>query len=197
MSKKIPTEQEQALLDANPKLKISMVAALVFVTEHGRMSADNLQLFTAEHCEGAGSTTSNGPREITILKDIEGVQLGRKCTVTGLWFPTERFAKNTTCVKSADAAKGKLYNASKVMEKNAQAILGEAKDIVDVNEKVAKYEEYDVKLAEAKAFRLQAVEVTTEMSEGGVDSIDELASNLGVEINPIKPVEENTDTEEV
>lgn len=196
MSKKIPTEPEQALLDANPKLKISMVAALLFVTTHGRMSADNLALFTTDFCEGAGATTSNGPREVTILKDIEGVQLGRKCTVTGLWFPTDRFAKNTTCVKAADAAKGKLYNTSKVMEKDAQTILGEAKDIVDVNEKVAKYEEYDAKLAEAKAHRLQAVEITDEMSEGGLESIEALAEALSVEVNPVKPVEPAEDTDE-
>jgi hypothetical protein len=95
---------------------------------------------------------------------LDGEQLGRKCTVTGLWFDNSYFSKGTTCVKDADAAKGKLYNESKKMEKDAQSLLDEAKDITDVMEKVAKYEEYDAKLAEAKAFRLTPVTVTDEMN---------------------------------
>jgi len=167
-------------------IKKTMVDALAFVTEHGNMSADNLELFTNKFCVAKGTTSSTGPREVTILKDIEGVQLGRKCTVTGLWFDNSHFAKGTTCVKKADAAKGKLYAHSKKMEQEAQSLLAEAKDLTDIEEKVAKYEEFDAKLAEAKAYRLQPVEVTSEMTEGGVESIEELATALGVEVNPVK-----------
>ena len=175
-------------------IKKTMVDALAFVTEHGRMSADNLAKFTTEFCVAKSAPASTGPREITILKDIDGNQLGRKCTVTGLWFENDAFSKNTTCVKPADAAKGKLYNASKVMEKDAQDLLAEAKNITDVGKKVAKYEEYDAKLSEAKAYRLQPVEVTEEMKVGGVESIEELAANLVVEVNPIP--EPTVETEE-
>ena len=164
-------------------IKKTMVDALAFVTEHGNMSQDNLALFTNNFCEAKGSA-STGPREVTILKDIDGNQLGRKCTVTGLWFPNEAFSKNTTCVKLADAEKGKLYNESKKMEKEAQALLDEARDITDVAEKVAKYEEYDQNLAEAKAYRVQPVEVTDEMKEDGFETIEALAEDLGVEVNP-------------
>lgn len=169
-------------------IKKTMVDALAFVQEHGNMSQDNLALFIKKFCE-AKSGQSTGPREVTILKDIDGNQLGRKCTVTDLWFPNGAFSKNTTCIKLADSEKGKLYNESKKMEKDAQALLEEARDITDVADKVAKYEEYDQKLAEAKAYRLQPIEVTDEMKEGGFDTIEDLANDLGVEVNPTNPAE--------
>lgn len=168
-------------------IKKTMAPALAFVTENGRMSKENLERFINEFCVAKGVTESTGPREVTSLKDIEGEQLGRKCTVTGLWFDNSYFAKGTTCVKLADAAKGKLYNESKGMEKAAQALLDEAKDITDVMEKVAKYEQYDAKLAEAKAHRLQPIVVTDEMKSGGFDSIEALAADMEVEVNPVKP----------
>ena len=172
-----------------PTIKKTMIEVLAFVTAHGNMSKENLDTFTNDFCiPKTGSTTSNGPREITILKDIDGEQLGRKCSVTGVWFDNSFFSKGTTCIKEADAAKGKLYTASKVMEKDAQVLLAEAKDITDIEEKVAKYEEYDAKLAEAKAHRLQ--DVTVEVPAGGFDTIEALAEDMGVEVNPVAPAED-------
>ena len=166
-------------------IKKTMVEALAFVTEHGNMSKENLALFTNEYCVAkSGTTGSNGPREVTILKDIDGEQIGRKCTVTNLWFDNSYFSKGTTCVKSADTAKGRLYNESKKMEKDAQVLLDEAKDLTDIEDKVAKYEEYDAKLSEAKAHRLQPIDVTEEMTSGGFETIEDLASDMGVEVNP-------------
>jgi hypothetical protein len=133
----------------------------------------------------AEGTTSNGPREITILRDgptVDANVLGRKCTVTGLFFPIDRFAKNTSCIKEADAAKGKLYNESKAMEKDAMAVLDEAREIEDAMEKVAKFEEYDQKLLDAKAHRSQEVQVDKKALDGGFATIEELASSLGVEV---------------
>jgi len=164
-------------------IKKTMVDALAFVQEKGNMSEANLNTFIKVYCEAKGSSSST-PREVSILKDIDGNQLGRKCTITGLWFPNEAFSKGTTCVKLADAEKGKLYSASKKMEKDAQTLLDEARSITDVANKVAKYEEYDAKLAEAKAYRLQPIEVTDEMTEGGFKTIQELADDLEVEVNP-------------
>jgi hypothetical protein len=163
-------------------IKKTMVAVLAFVTENGNMSKDNLAKFTNEFCVSKSSNESTGPREITILKDNAGNMLGRKCTITGLWFEAERFSKGTTCVKEADAARVKQYNESKKMEKEALSILDEAKEITDVMEKVAKYEEYDTKLAEAKVFRTQPIAVTDVMTEGGFATIEELATAMGVEL---------------
>ena len=157
------------------------------------MSKENLELFTTQFCYKASRGAGNGPREITILKDIEGVQLGRKCTATGLWFDNTHFSKNTTINKLAEKVKVKLYHDGKKLEQDAQSILLEAKELVDVNEKVAKYEAYDTALAEAKNIKA-TFEVTAEMSEGGVETIEELATALGVEVNPVKPEEATNET---
>jgi len=173
-------------------IKKTMVDALAFVTENGNMSQENLDLFTNNFCI-AKTGTVGAPREITILKNVEGEQLGRQCSVTKLWFDNGAFSKNTTCVKAADAAKGKLYSQSKVMERDAQQLLADAKGITDIEEKVAKYEEFDAKLAEAKQHRLQTIELTKEMTKGGVETIKDLADALGVEVNPVAETEEDAE----
>lgn len=138
----------------------------------------------------ADGSTSSTPREVTILKDEDGNQLGRKCSVTGLWFANDKFNKGTTCVKLADSAKGKLYTESKVMEKDAMSLMDEARELTDVAEKVAKFEAYDKKLLEAKAHRATPVTVTEDMQKGGVETIEVLAKQLGVEVNPVKAATE-------
>jgi hypothetical protein len=165
-------------------IKKSMVAVLAFVTEQGRMSKENLAKFTEEFCVAKGTTASTGPRELTILKDEEGNMIGRKCSCSGLWYDESYFSKGTTCTKLVDAAKSKLYNEGKKMEKDAQALLEEAKDLTDIMEKVAKYEEFDAALLAAKEYRIQPVAVTDEMRAGGFNSIGELAEAMGVEIQP-------------
>ena len=186
-------------------IKKTMVEALAFVTENGNMSADNLELFTSSFCIAkSGAAGSNGPKPLTILRDGSDVAtstiLGRLCSVTHKFFIIDRFAKNTSCIKEADAAKGKLYNESKQLEKAAQTLLDEARDIADIEEKVAKFEEYDQALINAAEVRKTPVEVQDEWLDGSFDTIEELASDLGVEvIKPIAPVKVDVgdDTEEV
>jgi len=163
-------------------IKKTMQEPLAFIKEHGNLSKENLEKFITRYCIPKTGSTSSSPREATILRDNEGNILGRKCTVTNLWFAADKFSKGTTSNKLADAAKGKLYNESKKIEKNAQSLLNEAKDIADIQEKVAKYEEYDAKLAEAKALRLQKPEITPEMTEGGFETIEQLAESLNVPV---------------
>ncbi|MCI4437418.1 MAG: hypothetical protein JHC33_11485 [Ignisphaera sp.] len=163
-------------------IKKSMVAVLAFITENGKMSKENLAKFTNEFCISKSGSESNGPRELTVLRDEAGNMLGRKCTVTGLWFEASYFSKNTTCNKEADAVRAKFYNDSKKMEKEALSILDDAKALTDVMDKVAKYEEYDSKLSEAKLYRNQPIIVTDSMKLGGFETIDELAESIGVEL---------------
>lgn len=171
-------------------IKKTMQEPLEFIQEHGNLSKENLEKFIAQYCVPKTGATSTGPREVTILRDEEGNMLGRKCSVTGLWFPADKFSKGTTANKPSDTAKGKLYNESKKIEKDAQSLLDEAKDIADIQEKVAKYEEYDAKLAEAKALRLQKPEITAEMTEGGVETIEDLAKALNVPVITTMPAKE-------
>lgn len=175
-------------------IKKSMVAVLAFVIANGRMSKENLALFTEQFCVAKGETSA-GPREITILKDINGEQLGRKCTATNLFFANEAFSKGAVMIKTAEALKAKLYTESKKMETAAQSLLAEAKGCEDVGEKIAKYEAFDSALEAAKQFRAQPIEVTDEMKQGGFATIEELASALGVEVNP-QPAKVEVPTED-
>lgn len=163
------------------EIKKTMVAPLAWLA--GVLTESQLNEFTEQfgYTLSGNATTSTGPREVTILKVGDEV-LGRKCSVTGLFYEIGRFSKNTTCIKEADAAKGKLYNESKKMEEDAKSILEVARTVEDIEEKVAKFEEYDVALQNAKAHRTQAVEINPEWLVDGVETIEELAELLGVEI---------------
>lgn len=161
-------------------LKKTMVAVATQLISEGIQLSDAV-IKIMQPAEG--STTSNGPREITILKDAQGEQLGRKCNTTGLFYSNEFFSKGTSNCKIVDGIKGKLYGESKAMEKEAQTLVEEARDITDVGEKVAKYEAYDKLLIAAKAHRNAKVEVTDEMNKGGFESINDLATDLKVDVD--------------
>ena len=165
------------------EIKKTMVAPLVWLANV--LTAEQMTDFTEQfgYTSNGTSSVSTGPKEVTILRDGE-VVVGRKCTVTGMFFDIEKFSKNTTCIKEADGAKGKLYNESKKMEEAAKAILDEARTIEDIEEKVAKFEAYDVALQEAKAHRLQPVVIDEAWLVDGFATIEELAENLGIEITP-------------
>ena len=162
------------------------IAALTLLVG-SKFTEEKLQDFINQFGYKSEGTTTSGPREITILKDAEGNVLGRKCTVLGSFFKVDRFSKGATMVKEVEAVKAKLYTESKKMEKDAGALLDEARTLTDAGEKVAKYEEYDQKLVEAKNHRNQPV--TIENIDGGFATIEELAKDLGVEVNP-SPVAE-------
>ena len=172
-------------------IKKTMQPVLEFVTKYGKMTPENLEQFTNEFCIAKSGTTSTGPREVTILRDVEGNQLGRKCSVTGLWFDNSHFSKNTTCVKAADKARGLRHVEARKMIKDAETILAEAKDITDIAGKVAKYEEYDAKLAEANAHRKADIAITDEMKKGGVETIEDLAKSLKVPVITAQPKKED------
>lgn len=159
------------------EIKKTMVAPLAFLA--GVLTSEQLEEFTNKF--GYASSVSTGPKEVTILRDGD-VIVGRKCTVTGMFFDIERFSKNTTCIKEADSAKGKLYNESKKMEETAKSILEEARTLEDIEEKVAKFEAYDVALQEAKVFRAQPVAVEDSWLVDGFATIEELAEHLGVKL---------------
>ncbi len=169
-------------------VKKTMVAALAFVTDNGNMSTDNLTAFTEQFCYKAEEGTSK-PREIVKLFDSEGTVLGRRCSVTLLWLPISEFFKDGSMSKAADKVKAKLYGESKAMEKEAQSIRLDAKDLTDPTEKLAAYEAYDDALEAAKAHRLQDIteDVVFPEDTETFESIDELAEALGVEVITEKP----------
>lgn len=122
--------------------------------------------------------SSSVPREVTILKDEAGEMIARKCTITNKWFLAERFYKNGSIIKEADGAKNKLYSESKAMENTAKSILEEARSLTNVEDKLAKFEEYDRALEAAKAYRNQQIVVDPAWLEGSFDSLEDVQANI-------------------
>lgn len=163
------------------EIKKTMVAPIAYLA--GILTESQLQEFTEKFgLRAAGSSSSNGPREITILKDAEGNMLGRKCMVTNAFFVADRFSKNTTCIKEADAARGSRHAEARKALKEAEAILVEAREIADIEEKVAKFEEYDNAVQAANDLRSAEIVVKDEWLEGSFETIEDLAADLGVEV---------------
>lgn len=177
-------------MSQNKEIKKTMeapIAALALLVG-SKFTQEKLDDFINQFGYKAEGTVATGPRESTVLKDAEGNVLGRKCTVEGSFFTIGRFSKGATMVKEVEALKAKLYAESKKMEKDASALLDEARTLTDAGEKVAKYEEYDQKLVEARNHRNQPV--TVEGIEGGFATIEDLAKDLGVEVNPTPVITE-------
>jgi len=178
-------------------IKKTMVDALAFVTTNGNMSADNLTQFTKQFCYKADETASK-PREIVKLFNETGDVIGRRCSITLKWLDISEFFKDGSMSKAADKIKAKLYTESKAMEKKAQELRVEAKDLTDPTEKLAAYEAYDDALEEAKAYRLQDIsgDVVFDEDTEVFDSIEELAEAMGVDVITAKPaVEKETEDE--
>lgn len=121
---------------------------------------------------------SSEPKEVTILKDEAGEMIARKCTITNQWYLAERFYKNGSIIKEADGAKNKLYAESKAMENTAKSILEEARSLTNVEDKLAKFEEYDRALEAAKAHRNQPVVVDEKWLEGSFDTMEDVKAAI-------------------
>lgn len=121
---------------------------------------------------------SSEPKEVTILKDEAGEMIARKCTITNKWYLAERFYKNGSIIKEADGAKNKLYAESKTMENTAKSILEEARSLTNVEDKLAKFEEYDRALEAAKAHRNQPVVVDEKWLEGSFDTMEDVKAAI-------------------
>ncbi len=180
-------------------IKKTMVDALAFVTEHGNMSAENLELFTNDYCIAKGRATASGePREIVRLFDEEGNTIGRRCSVFKLWLAPAGFNGDIEKMSiSREANKLKTANLRKAegIVRDAEVIRDEANDLEDPMEKLAKYEEFDAKLEEAKSVKTATIspDDVADGTEDMFETIEELADALGVDVITEKPAEETTE----
>jgi hypothetical protein len=170
------------------EIKKTMLGALAFVTENGNMSEDNLEQFTIDFCVKSAKGESK-PRIATKLFDSEGVLLGGRCSATEKWFPLSDFNHHHGLAKEAQNIKSRFNTEAKTLEGKANGLLDAARDLTDMTEKLAKFEEYDDALAEATEVRNQPVEVENfgEDKHIGCETIDELAIELGVDVITTKP----------
>lgn len=184
-------------------IKTTMVAALAFVTEHGNMSKENLEVFTAEYCtKKAGSVGSGEPRVLVKLYDEDYNIVGRRDSTLELWFAAEHYngdVAKSSITRMTNKVKAKAVSESKKIEREAKEILVEAKTLEDPLEKLAAYEAYDAEMEKAAAIRKADVTLDMVDLDGAVayNSGEELAEALGLEtfgFEAKKEVKEDEDT---
>lgn len=174
-----------------------MVDALAFVTEHGNMSAENLEMFTNKFCEAKSSTTTGQPRESIKLYDSEGNVIGRKCSGFKKWLPASEFWGDintaSNCKLATKQKEANTRDANKIV-REAELLREEANKLDDPLEKLAKFEEFDAELERAKQIKSADLVVPKDY---GFDTCEDLANDLGVECRTEKPTSAITDDPDV
>jgi len=180
------------------QIKKTMVAPLAFLT--GKLNKEQIAAFTEQFCiPAAGTTGESKPREIVKLLNKTGEMIGRRCSITKKWLDASEFFKDGSMSKSADKVKAKYYTESKAMEKKALAVLDEARELTDPKAKLAKFEEYDKAMENAKATRLKDITKEVKFDEGTktFDTIEALAASMKVQVITEKPKAEEPKAETV
>jgi len=177
-------------------IKKTMAGALAFVTEYGNMSIEDLATFTAEFCEAKGrSETSGEPREIVRLYDKFGITIARRCSIFKVWLTPDMFngnIENMSVCREANKLKTANLRKSEAMVRGGEAIRLEAKELTDIEDKLAKFEEYDAILEDAKTIKSAAIEIDDVPESADelftyFETIEEIAESLGVEVITEKP----------
>ena len=176
-------------------IKKTMQEALAFVTP--LLNEDDLLTFTNTFCVAKTRAVGTGaPREIVRLYDVYGNTIARRCSAFKVWLLPSDFngdiEKMSICREANKLKTANLRSAEKLV-RDGEEIRLQAKDLTDVEEKLAKFEEYDAILEEAKQLRTQAV------SPDGIaltsyDSVESVAQALGVDVITEKPTIETVET---
>jgi hypothetical protein len=169
-------------------IKKTMIDALAFVTP--LLDEENLAKFTKDFCEAKTRSAGAGePRESVRLFDAEGNTIGRRCSALKLWMAPEEFngdIEKISICREANKVKTKHNREADAIVRDAEAIRVEANGLEDAMEKLAKYEEYDAKLEEAKQLRATPITID-DVEVNGFETAQELADELGVECILDKP----------
>jgi len=185
-------------------IKKTMTGALAFVTENGNMSSEDLATFTAQFCEAKGREATGEPRETVRLYDAFGNTIARRCSIFKVWLTPDMFngnIENMSICREANKLKTANLRASEAIVRKGEATRLEAKELTDIEEKLAKFEEYDAMLEEAKTVKNASIEIdnvpeTADDIFTYFETIEEIAESLGVAVITEKPKAEIAETEE-
>ena len=178
------------------EIKKTMIEALAFVTKHGNMSKENLDLFTNKFCVKSSRASSGEPREAVRLYDVEGNTIGRRCSILKVWLAPEAFNGDVEKIgicREANKLKTANARAADVIIKKAEELRTQANELDDPMEKLAKYEEFDAELARAKEVKNAPITIDDVPDDAKdfnpFNTVEELAEDLGVEVITTKPKE--------
>ncbi len=161
------------------KTATSTYETISTLLEKGEISQPVFDKIAVTLEKAVGATKVAGEKVLHFLYDDENEVIGRYCNVTHKWFPIDRFAPKSGRVKEMDTIMKKEYA-------RVAKIKGEAEELfvtltqADPSEKLellTKYEE----LKESAQPQLPTTE-ELEGVEGGFDTPEELAGDLGVDV---------------
>lgn len=163
---------------------IKKTAELTYTTlatllEGGEITQSVFDKVTGTLVKAVSGTKSTGEKILHFLYDAEGEVIGRYCNVTHKWYNIDRFAPKSGRVKEMDTIMKKEYTRVAKIKKEAEELFVTLTQ-ADPSEKLdllTKYEE----LKEAANPQLPTTE-ELESVEGGFDTPEELAGELGVEV---------------
>lgn len=160
------------------KTAVHTYETLSRLLEKGDISQPAFDKIASTLEKAVGMTKSAGEKVQHFLYDDVGETIGRYCNVTHKWFPIDRFAPKSGRVKEMDTIMKKEYARVAKIKTEAEELfvtLTQA-DPSEKLELLTKYEE----LKESAQPQLPTSEELDSV-EGGFDTPDELAADLGVE----------------
>lgn len=128
--------------------------------------------------KAVGSAKSAGEKVLHFLYDEEGEVIGRYCNVTHKWFGIDRFAPKSGRVKEMDTVMKKEYTRVAKIKTQAEELFVTLTQ-ADPSEKLDLLTQYE-ELKESAQPQLPTSEELDSV-EGGFDTPEELAGDLGVE----------------
>lgn len=129
--------------------------------------------------KAVGATKVAGEKVLHFLYDAENEVIGRYCNVTHKWFAIDRFAPKSGRVKEMDVIMKKEYGRVAKIKTEAEALFVTLTQ-ADPSEKLELLTQYE-ELKESAQPQLPTSE-ELESVEGGFESPEELAGDLGVEV---------------
>jgi hypothetical protein len=161
------------------------------------LTKELFEKFVNDYAIKTSGNSTGKPREATKLYDKDGNILGGKCRATNLWFAAENFNHHHGLSKEADNVKNRLNTEAKKIEKEAEAILEEARKAENAQDKLKLFEKYDAELAKAKKVRDREITLKDFSKEvPHFATVEDLAKALKVEVITSKPKAEKAEKEE-
>ena len=163
---------------------IKKTALLTFTTissllEKGDITDSVFKKIEATLTKAVGSAKQAGEKVLHFLYDEDNEIIGRYCNVTHKWFAIDRFAPKSGRVKEMDGIMKKEYTRVAKIKTEAEALFVTLTQ-ADPSKKLDLLTQYE----ELKESAQPQLPTSDELDgvEGGFDVVEDLASEIGVEV---------------
>ncbi len=163
---------------------IKKTATLTYTTistllEDGKIDQSAFDVISSTLTKIIGKSKASGEKVLHFLFDSENEVIGRYCNVTHKWYEIDRFAPKSGRVKEMDVLMKKEYTRVSKIKQEAEALFVTLTQ-ADPSEKLELLTQYEEMKENAQPILPTSEEL--EGVEGGFESVEELAEDLGVEV---------------